>query len=268
MPATGADSIWIADRTADGSTTLHNPPTRRLAEAILRDLLLSTLGRVLVGVDFSLALPRGAVRAAGLGQGWADLWAHLAEHLVDDEHNRNNRWEVAAALNRRLGAPHFWGVPAARATAHLTVRRPTPTLPHLRHCETELRSADGRAPKSTWQLLGAGSVGSQALTGIPVLHRLRHHPGLAGRARVWPFETGLEPDPAPGDDTILFAEVWPSTVPLDPADHEVKDARQVLALARHLAVLDEAGELARRFAPPLDPDIVDDVIREEGWVLH
>ena len=47
----------------------------------------------------------------------------------------------------------------------------------------------------------------------------------------------------------------------------MKDAGQVIALARRLAELDAAGDLADRFAPALDPAIVGDVLDEEGWIL-
>jgi hypothetical protein len=45
-------------------------------------------------------------------------------------------------------------------------------------------------------------VGSQSLTGIASLHKLRNDPQLAGASAVWPFETGwatkqsLDPDQA------------------------------------------------------------------------
>jgi hypothetical protein len=119
-----------------------------------------------------------------------------------------------------------------------------------------------------WQLLGAGSVGSQVLTGIPVVHHLRHHVALRDRARVWPFETGLATTPAADvDDAIVIAEVWPSSIPFDHVDHPVKDARQVIALAHHLAALDAAGSLGPLFVPSLTASEAAAVVAEEGWVL-
>jgi hypothetical protein len=102
-----------------------------------------------------------------------------------------------------------------------------------------------------------------------VVHRLRHSPALIERARVWPFETGFTIDPCEGrSNAIVFAEVWPSTVPLDAGSHEVKDARQVLTLSAELAKLDALGLLADRFAPTLDPLVAATALAEEGWVLH
>jgi hypothetical protein len=62
-----------------------------------------------------------------------------------------------------------------------------------------------------WKLLGTGSAGSQALTGIPVVRRLRDDPLLAARAQVWPFETGLRPlGRAETSGRLIFAEIYPS----------------------------------------------------------
>lgn len=112
----------------------------------------------------------------------------------------------------------------------------------------------------------AGSVGSQALTGIPVVEALRDHPRLASVSQVWPFETGLSVHRGTGA-RIVHAEIWPGAVPLNPTLHPVRDAAQVLTLARHLAGLDRAGTLARWFAPRLETEQTGIVIREEGWIL-
>jgi precorrin-8X/cobalt-precorrin-8 methylmutase len=186
----------------------------------------------------------------------------LLSELVDDDHrNRNNRWAVAAQLNRRLGSPHFWGTPRTRADEWLTVTRPVEELPRWRTVEQRLRDG-GRYPFSAWQLYGAGSVGSQALTGIPVVQRLRRHPALRDRSAVWPFETGLgmenRADVVFAD--VVFAEVWPSAIPFDHIDHPVKDARQVIALAEHLATTPLA-------TPTLTAAELAVVLAEEGWVL-
>jgi hypothetical protein len=198
------------------------------------------------------------------------MWQHLAETITDDDRNRNNRWGVAAELNRRLGALWFWGVPKGRAGDWLTSTRPNPpsnVVPAYRHVEICLRE-QGLHPFSASHLLGAGSVGSQALTGIPVVHHLRHHPDLAHRLRVWPFETGLVSDPcADVSNAVVVAEVWPSAIDFRHVGHPVKDARQVVALAAHLAALDAADSLGRLFAPPTALVQRAVVEGEEGWVL-
>jgi precorrin-8X/cobalt-precorrin-8 methylmutase len=273
-PKQGADSIWIAQvDVASGETQLlANPDTRMAARELLADLLAHA-GSTLVGFDFPFGYPAGFASAAGLtgNTPWRAVWQHLAESIVDDDRNRNNRWEVAAELNHRLGKQWFWGAPRSRAGANLTATKPAfDGPPHeYRVVEQRLRGQQQR-PFSCRQLLGVGSVGSQAITGIPVLEHLRAHPALDERVRVWPFE----PLDLPSPDRIVLAEVWPSYLPtaqIADVDHPIKDAQQVIALAGHLAEQQRNGVLdallARAVAPHLDPHTADGVGREEGWVL-
>ena len=270
-PKMGADSIWSYELLVAGGDMSEpvNHPTRTDARDHLVDLLRRHEGRsVLLGFDFPFGYPAGLARAAGLLRpglaAWAATWDHLAERLTDDDRNRNNRWAVAAELNERLGHHRFWGAPPAKAGVHLPTHRPIPA-PHDRAAETRFRSR-GLRPFSPWQLLGAGSVGSQSLTGIPILHHLRHHPALARRTRVWPFETGLiMPALSPGD--IVIAEVWPSSIDFGHVDHPVKDARQVVALAHSLAADQRSGRLPLAFRPELGDEVTATVVGEEGWVL-
>jgi precorrin-8X/cobalt-precorrin-8 methylmutase len=269
-PKLGADSIWIGmvDATA-GEADPVNVATRRAAIELLVERCAEP-GRVLVGFDFPFGYPSGLGAAMGLiGTPWEATWEHLAATIVDEPSNANNRWEVAADLNARRGALWFWGAPPRRTGPWLTATKPASdsSLPAYRLVEERLRS-QGLRPFSGSQLLGAGSVGSQALTGIPAVHRLRHHPRLAHRALVWPFETGLAADPAADvSDAVVMAEVWPSAISFDHVDHPVKDARQVTALAIHLAELDTAGRMGAMFAPHVALAHRDEVEGEEGWVL-
>lgn len=272
-PKLGADSIWSYE-LGDGRAEVLNHATRATARTHLTERLGELAGRrVLLGFDFAFAYPAGFAAAAGLGDDTADawrvVWQHVAAHVTDDDRNRNNRWTVAAELNERLGSHHFWGAPPARATSHLTTTKPgTFALPEFRRSEHHLRTVTGRRPFSAWQLLGAGAVGSQTLMGIPTLHHLRHHEGLADRTRVWPFETGLTADPwaARPDDGIVLAEVWPSAVEFGHVAHPVKDARQVIALAQRFRTSADDGSLAAAFSPP--PHHVEEATAlEEGWVL-
>lgn len=275
-PVTGADSIWSVTfdaRVRRGEAVNH--PTRSDARNHLIDVLTASPGtRTLLGIDVSLGYPAGFAARTGIDDAatppWLATWQHIAAELNDDHRNRNNRWQVAADLNRRLGVPHFWGAPAAHAGPHLTRTKPARTaahLPDLRAAEARLARL-GHRPFSIWQLLGVGSVGSQSLTAIPVMHQLRTHPMLAGRCAVWPFETGLR---LPARPDIVITEVWPSSLDralIDAESHPVKDARQVTALARLLAAEQAAGSLAAWFEPnsgdDLDPAAV---IAEEGWTL-
>jgi precorrin-8X/cobalt-precorrin-8 methylmutase len=257
VPKSGQDSIWICALDVNtGGHHLDNPRTRAAATARLLELA-SRPGRTLIGFDFPLGYPTGfAARLDLQGVPWEATWALLDGLLHDDDRNRNDRWAVAAQLNRRMGSLHFWGTPRTSADEWLTVTRPVEQLPRWRTVEQRLR--DGRRyPFSAWQLYGAGSVGSQALTGIPVVQRLRQHPALRERSAVWPFETGLAMERRA---EVVFAEVWPSAIAFDHIDHPVKDARQVVALARHLAATPVA-------TPTLTAAELIVVLAEEGWVL-
>ena len=116
-----------------------------------------------------------------------------------------------------------------------------------------------------------GSVGSQALLGIPHLAALRNEAVLSPVSRVWPFETGLGalPSRPKRDYLIVHAEIYASLLPLLPAAGEGKDAAQIRTMAAHFAALDDAGELSTLFADPahLTPADRERVEREEGWTL-
>ena len=276
-PTTGRDSIWSdAFEPTAGIHTTVNHPTRHEAVHHLIDVLTRAPGRILVGFDFPFGFPVGFADAAGLTgpTAWEAAWEHLATHLSDEPTNANNRFEVTSALNAAIddGPGPFWGTTSERHVTPWLSRRKAPGFPHgelpeFRHNELAVR-ATGRFPFSVWQLSGAGSVGSQAVTGIPVVRALRRHPDLAARSTIWPFETGLTRDPGGGrPDAIVHVEVWPSAIPLDPARHPVRDAAQVIGLTEHLAALDARGELAPMFAPELDADLERAVLHEEGWML-
>jgi hypothetical protein len=262
-PKRGRDSIWIAVWDRSG-VMLSNPSTRYEAEVILVDLLAGLLtpdARTLVGVDFSLGFPTGTAELLGLdGPSWASTGAELGRLVEDDARNRNNRFSVASALNARMGgAPGpFWGCPPTAVTSTLTTTKPPPgSLAQWRRVEARLRE-QGYRPFSSWQLLGAGAVGSQSLVGIPTIMRLRERFG--GRLAVWPFE--------PTDCAIVVAEVWPSLLALDLTVAPVRDAAQVLGVAEWLAGLDLADGLDELLClDNLAPEVHDVVVGEEGWVL-
>ena len=272
-PKRGRDSIWVATIDEDGRT-IENPATRHACEDRLRALLRAgSQERTLLGVDFSLGFPAGTATALGLsGDPWRSMWDLLASEIADDGRNRNNRFRVAADLNRRVGdgPGPFWGRPRKQVFDSLGMTKPVaPALPEWRVVERVLRAA-GRRPFSSWQLLGAGCVGSQTLVGIPVIERLRR--ANPGRVHVWPFTTGLvAPMVGPGD--VVVAEVWPSLIDIEAEvaggdqPGPVRDAVQVEALALHLAGLDGRGELGADFAPGVDAEVAHAVVAEEGWVL-
>ncbi len=279
----GRDSIWVAVQhigvgSGRGAPSLHNPPTRHEAAELIEHLIVEHRHhRMLLGIDVGLGYPAGFAGAAGLvgSQPWSAIWHHLADTIDDRADNANNRFAVAAELNACVGdgPGPFWGTTSVSHAQPTLARTKAPGFPvpgheelvEFRHAEAALRRL-GRRPASMWQLAGAGSVGSQSLTAIPVLHRLRHRHGR--RMRVWPFETGLIGDPTAGRaDGVVVAEVWPSLVAFDAEPHEVRDARQVSALARHLAECVADGTIGALFTPALPQEIEPVVIAEEGWVL-
>ena len=259
-PKLGADSIWLAQlqRCADGTlaaTEPVNPPTRAAASALLEALLdaeLAARRRVLLGFDFPFGYPQGFAARLGLsGPAWRAIWQDFTLLVKDDAANSNNRFAVAARLNRRVSGSSFpfWGRPSGADFPMLAPHH------HHRHAAeglAERRLVDQRVRRSqpAWKLLGIGSAGSQALTGIPVLERLKQRFG--GDLQVWPFETGLTATTAPA---IVLAEIYPSLFPIDPAPGEVKDAVQTCTTARVFAERDTVGELARLFAG--DPDLTE-----------
>lgn len=276
-PKSGTDSIWIAHAERGADTTVSNPRTRFAAYEIVRGLLHHAIGRgarVLVGFDFPYGYPFGLASALGLeGEPWRAVWRELARLVVDEPNNRNNRWKVAAELNRRVGGDHgpFWNAPTLAVSADLLRTRGSFPFAAGSVCDlSEYRTVDrqlrdsGRQAHSCWKLFTPGSVGSQALVGIPVLERLRADPDLAAVSTVWPFETGFTP---PAGPAIVHAEIWPGAVDVDMALHPIKDAAQVLSLAAFFAGLDDDGTLATLFGEPRALGAASACVNEEGWIL-
>lgn len=278
-PTTGADSIWIGVLKRDLRFRMafesYNPPTRAEAESrlgLILDDLKKRSERTLVGFDFPLGFPRGFAAALKLAAepSWRAVWDQLDRMVKDKADNTNNRFGVGSEINRRLtGGPFpFWGCPPKDA---LTTLQPKRTRPHGPGDLPEFRHADlaAKGAASIWKLYYNGSVGGQALLGIPAVRRLKLARGEAMQA--WPFETGFKPlteaDLAGVD--VVVAEVYPSLFKPVGAPGEVKDLVQVRTTAEHFARLDEANRLGALFGPPKGAaaDVVLDAEREEGWIL-
>jgi len=270
VPKVGADSIWLAidDR---GTLAVENPATRAAAAGRVTSIVEAAGdSTTLIGVDFSLGYPAGTARALGCrGQPWQAMWTLLADSIVDDERNGNNRFEFAAECNEMVGdgPGPFWGCPPSWQVEHcLTTTKPVRSgghPPEWRLVEAVLRLR-GRRPFSSWQLLGAGAVGSQSLLGIPVLERLRRR--FPDRVDIWPFTTGLRLPPKRAGQVVV-AEVWPSIVSATATSESVRDARQVADVATWLRGLDRGDELREQFEPQVAAARRSSVIDEEGWVL-
>ncbi len=268
IPKTGRDSIWICRHGPDGET-VANPPTRHAARLMLAEMLQSAMAkgeRVLAGFDFPFGYPTGFAARLGLdGVPWRATWDELARLVEDREDNHNNRFAVAAALNQLVsgGRFPFWGRPVRMEHPMLGPKH------HKRHDSDgllEKRLIDTRmvGAQPCWKLIGAGSVGGQVLTGIPVVRALRDDPRWVGYARIWPFETGFG---APDDARIVFAEVWPSWWKVCPKLGPPNDKAQVRTVARLFAARARTGELASWFAPAISAGEARQVLAEEAWTL-
>ncbi len=192
---------------------------------------------VVVGLDFSFSLPAWWLEASGIG-------------CVDD------LWGDAGRLEGWLRAcePPFWGRPGRR--------RPVTDGDELRLTELAARPR----PRSTFQVGGAGAVGTASLRGMPHLARLR-----AAGAGIWPWDPWSGP---------VVAEVWPrlaigsitkSSAAARAAwveahrhllPSEVADA--VAASADALDAVAAALDLAAR--PPPPPVPLTARVALEGWI--
>jgi hypothetical protein len=281
-PKTGPNSIWLAVGRRLGPSLACEPPQNIPTRAAARETVLALLQgevragrRTLVGVDFPLGYPAGLAAALGLaGPAWRATWDLLGAVIVDAPTNRNNRFAVAAQLNARAfgEAFPFWGCPAAAASPMLSPRRPRTGWGPPRVAELRAAEAHAKGASSPWKLAYPGSVGGQALVGIPVARAWRDAPELAAHVRVWPFETGMQPltpvDMPPG--RVMLAEVYPSMLRLAGNPDLVRDARQVQTLVQAFAASDDAGALGSRFGPPagLSEEALVPIVAEEGFILQ
>lgn len=280
---TGEQSVWIGVMKRDVRFRLtyesHNPATRAEGMDRLKSILadLRRRGdRVLLGFDFCLGFPRGtAARLDVKGAPWSGLWGFLASNIVDKADNTNNRFAVAAKMNRLMTdeARPFWGAPPRQTQRWLQATKPIDgygDIAEFRLTETAARAKGPKIqPKSVWQMQGAGAVGGQTLIGVAAARRLLET--LGESAAVWPFSTGWRAL-APADLeplSALIVEVYPSLFKTEPEPGEVKDATGVRGTAEALARLDDQGKLGSAFAPPKGADETDvaAVETEEGWIL-
>jgi hypothetical protein len=283
-PKTGKDSVWIGVLKRDVRFRLtfeaFNPATRAAGEAQLRTVLADLRRRgdkALIGFDFPLGYPEGTAAMLKLkGEPpWRAMWDFLAKEVRDKADNTNNRFAVAAKMNRLMTdeARPFWGAPANDTQRWLASTKPAThgadLPPLLRRTEQASKSPGKAGAKSVWQVFGNGTVGSQAIVGIPAAKRLVDE--LGDKAGVWPFTTGWRAVTAEDVRPLeaLVVEIYPSTFAAKTDPGEVIDQAQVRAAAEHFARLDEAGKLGAAFAAPkaADEAAVAAVEREEGWIL-
>ena len=267
VPKSGGDSIWISERNASGEACPSvNPRTRGEAMRLLERRISSALAkgeRLLVGFDFPFGYPAGTAAPIAGTPVWSALWQVLEDKVSDDEHNRSNRFDVAGELNACLSQAGllFWGHPANRSYAHLGPKRDAAAYDVI--SEKRLVETVAKTAQPVWKLAYTGSVGSQALLGIPRLNRLRRQ--FEGQVAVWPFETAFAKDLS---RPVVLAEIYPSLVQID-RRIEPKDKAQVEAFTHYLWQADRTNGLAHLLSGPngLTEGERQRVLSEEGWIL-
>ena len=225
-------------------------------------------GAVLIGFDFPFGYPANC----GLPGGRA-LCELLGGRIEDAADDRNNRFEVAAALNRSLnpdGHGPFWGHPARLNMTDLQTAKPNPWPAHIAEFRAVERGLKSIGIQSVWKLAYPASVGSQVLMGMSAVGRLLTRPSFAA-ARLWPFETAW----AECLDGITIAEIWPNLFyphwreDSRVAAHPIRDAQQVAATLLALREADRSGRINRMLTAPvhLAPDALTAVTAQEGWIV-
>ena len=234
-PKTGRDSIWICAVGRDGRRTAAgkpaDPPCGDGAAARIAGRRHAARRARAGRVRFSVRLSRPVsppVWVLPVRRPGAPCGTRSRLCSTDDERNRNNRFEVGAMFNRAcLRRPvSVLGLSGECARDRFSARRITAAMTAGSLAEKRLIDTWMVGAQPCWKLAYTGSVGSQALTGIPVVRALarrsalgrpRPHLAVRDRALLCPDET-----------RIVFAEVWPSWWPIRPWNPETpKDKAQV-----------------------------------------
>jgi hypothetical protein len=236
--------LWLAE-AADG--VLVRLEAGRTRAALVDELVaLAADGAApVVGLDFSFSLPAWFLDARGYA-GAPELWAAAA---VDGE-----RWL------QECPEP-FWG---------LTGRKRPDGHEQFRVTESSLAAVGGIRPKSTFQIGGAGSVGTGSVRGFPALLRLR----AAGFA-IWPFDAPARPPVAieiyprsltgavvKSDPLARIAYLAAHVPDLEPGLRDRAIASEDAFDAAVSALVMSRHEAALRNLRALD----EPVARREGWV--
>jgi hypothetical protein len=151
--------IWLAEATTElPGELVRLEGGRDRAEIAAHLSQLSADTQVVIGFDFAFSFPKWFVESLGVTTA-PELWAHVAV--------RGEDWLAACE-------PPFWGHPGRP--------RPVSEQPGLRRTDLAVPRTSGVAPKSIFQIGGAGAVGTGSVRGMPLLSL------LCGRgARIWPY---------------------------------------------------------------------------------
>src|SRR5580704_11145648 len=178
--------VWTAvagsSSSNEGTVALESGRSRVELMEWLVELAMET-PRMVVGFDFSFSYPAWFLREMGIGSA-PELWRVVAD-------GQGERW-----LHRDCEDVRFWGRVGPQRHgkkpaefrgehAHRMLRRAETVLKVRAEITDPLAAAKiaGIAPKSVFQIGGAGAVGTASLRGMPGLIVLRD----AG-FRIWPFD--------------------------------------------------------------------------------
>jgi len=159
---------------------------------------------IVVGLDFSFSYPAWFLRELGCGSVFA-LWQMVARE--------GERW-------LREPHSHFWG---RRKGSGPPLSHRAPGWLGYRACEGALGGK--RLPASSFQIGGAGAVGTGTLRGMPMLARLR-----AAGWSVWPFDVPRLP---------MLVEIYPRVLTGPVVKSSAAARTEYLAQPRFDALLQE-----------------------------
>ncbi|HEY1830470.1 MAG TPA: DUF429 domain-containing protein [Acidimicrobiales bacterium] len=235
--------LWLAHVRDGQMLELTSGRTRRQVIDHLIELKAACPEHLAVGLDFSFSLPAWFLHQRGLRSA-ADLWREVAEHGETWLHDCQ---------------PPFWGKKGDRR----------PELEeHLRRTE-RVATIGGIAAKSTFQIRGAGTVGTGSLRGMPYLLDLQR----AGFC-IAPFDppschTVVEVYPRLMTGPVHKRNLADRAAYLERSRWTLSPGQRALAASSEDAfdaaitalVMDEHANELRRVRPTDDPDL-----RLEGWM--
>lgn len=278
-PNQGNDSIWIAAETPDARMKLQkmsvNPDTRAKAAEQLSaaiDRLMKRGDKIILGLGFPLGFPAGTAEKLGLASeekpDWKVLQDFITKEMKDKADNTNNRFALAARMNRLMsdGPFPFWGCQKKDELTTLSVKK---SREHKESDLAEFRVTETIAPSSSssvWKLSYGSATGGLALTGIPLVAKLRE--SFGAEMALWPFETGFS-DLSDHPAQLVVAEVNPETISRTIPASNHKSQKVTESLVESIAERDSRGALAGDFDQPgrvLSPDKLEKALLE-GWIL-
>jgi hypothetical protein len=199
-----SDCIWIAHGPTEAAEPVTDSPfSRTEAIRLIRSALLKEIAsghRVFLGFDFAYGYPVDFAAALQAATGmsdkdlpWLTVWHYLNQAIKDDEGSTpgGRPFEIANQINALLSsdpesAGPFWCASPEAAYRYIPQKRPPqPFQTAQGYLIKALRLTDLRAKSgSPFRLFGTASVGSQSLTGIASVHKVRNDPLLAGASAV------------------------------------------------------------------------------------